>query len=90
MVNGPFTFRNTHVKPYNRFKEQEDPADGNIPEDPIFDYPEPEQPKRRGRPKGAVNKRSAAPVPIQLEKEPETEITVQGLPPKTTPEDNGA
>ncbi|KAI6412971.1 hypothetical protein MCOR21_011719 [Pyricularia oryzae] len=61
-----------------------------MPEDPIFDYPEPEQPKRRGRPKGAVNKRLAAPVPTQLEKEPEAEITVQGLPPKTIPEDNGA
>lgn len=64
MVNGLFTFRNTHVKPYNRFKKQENLGNGNIPKDSTFDYPKPEQPKKRGRLKKVINKKLAIPVLI--------------------------
>lgn len=57
MVNGATEFRSTHVKPYERFIEH--PNDDPMPLDPEaktlepFTYPEPPQPRRRGRPRKA-------------------------------------
>lgn len=52
MVNGSAEFATTHTQPYNRSPDAMPVPEGNLATDNItVEYPEPVQPRRRGRPR---------------------------------------
>lgn len=87
MLNGPVTFRSTHVRPYN-------PQEGTFPPNPVEDTTQttpgqsipsphviqPEQIRRRGRPIGSKNKPKiihlSAPVSVYLSKKEESDLAL--------------